>query len=174
MSLIIPCLSFVCAVDCSEDGTEDIFDGLNVAPEIKEDILTYVRRKLAPQSIKIRADIEVTCFTYEGIDVIKEALMAGERKGTSENPIKIKLIAPPLYVITCTTLDKDFGIQLLNEAIETITSTARTLGGAVEVKMPPKAVTQREDADLQAMLDRLAIAQDDVDGDDEPDDEGDM
>ena len=35
--------------------------------------------------------------------------------------------------------------------------------------MAPKSVTQREDADLQAMLDRLAVAQDDVDGD-EPDD----
>ena len=51
-----------------------------------------------------------------------------------------------------------------------ITATVTSLcSGSLDVKMAPKSVTQREDADLQAMLDRLAVAQDDVDGD-EPDD----
>ena len=37
--------------------------------------------------------------------------------------------------------------------------------GALDIKMAPKAVTQREESELQAMLDRLAIEQEDVDGD---------
>jgi translation initiation factor 2 subunit 1 len=45
-----------------------------VSPELKTDLLTYIKRRLAPQPVKIRADIEVTCFTYEGIDAIKAAL----------------------------------------------------------------------------------------------------
>jgi translation initiation factor 2 subunit 1 len=90
--------------------------------------MAYVRRKLAPQPVKIRADIEVTCYTYEGIDAIKEALLAGQAKGTEESPVKIKLIAPPMYVMTCMTLDKDFGVELLNQAIEVVTSTIRSKG----------------------------------------------
>ena len=55
---------------------------------------------------QIRADIEVTCFQYEGINAIKRALMKGLAHGGEEMPIKIKLVAPPLYVMTCSALDK--------------------------------------------------------------------
>ena len=41
--------------------------------------------------------------------------------------------------------------------------------GALDVKMAPKAVTLREESELQAMLDRLALEQEEVDGD-APDD----
>lgn len=37
--------------------------------------------------------------------------------------------------------------------------------GSLDVKMAPKAVTQREESELQAMLDRLAFEQEEVDGD---------
>lgn len=33
--------------------------------------------------------------------------------------------------------------------------------------MAPKALTQREESELQAMLDRLALEQDEMEGDDE-------
>ena len=41
--------------------------------------------------------------------------------------------------------------------------------GALDVKMAPKAVTLREETELQAMLDRLALDPEDVDGDDPED-----
>lgn len=37
--------------------------------------------------------------------------------------------------------------------------------GALEVKMAPKAVSLREESELQAMLDRLALENEEVDGD---------
>ena len=53
---------------------------MDISAVIKNDLLTYIKRRLAPQPVKIRADIEVTCFTYEGIDAIKAALGEGEDK----------------------------------------------------------------------------------------------
>ena len=103
------------------NNADDIFEGLDVDPEVKEALLVYVKRRLAPQPVKIRADIEVTCFTYEGIDAIKEALTEGENAGTAEATIRIKLIAPPMYVMTTMTLDKDHGVETMNAAIEKIT-----------------------------------------------------
>jgi translation initiation factor 2 subunit 1 len=151
------------------ESDDDIFEGLEVDDATKTAVVSYVKRRLAPQPVKIRADIEVTCFTYEGIDAIKEALLEGESKSVTEAPVKIKLIAPPMYVMTTMTLDKEIGVETLNVAIEAIAVMIRAKGGSLDVKMAPKAVTLREETELQAMLDRLALDQEDVDGD-EPED----
>jgi len=112
----------------SVENDEDIFQGLNVAEDIQQEITTNIKRNMAPQPVKIRADIEVTCFTYEGVDAIKEALLKGESLGTAEFPVKIKLIAPPIFVVTCMTLDKDLGVELLNKSIEAITASILAKG----------------------------------------------
>jgi translation initiation factor 2 subunit 1 len=87
-----------------------------------------VRLRLAPQPVKIRSDIEVSCFTYEGIDAVKAALKAGEDRSTRDVQIKINLIAPPMYVMTTMTLDKQLGIDKLKEATEAITEVIRSYG----------------------------------------------
>lgn len=56
-----------------------------------------IQNKLTSQAVKIRADIEVACYGYEGIDAVKAALRAGLACSTPSLPIKINLIAPPLY-----------------------------------------------------------------------------
>lgn len=147
----------------------DIFEGLNVPEEMQSNLLAYIKRRMARQPVKIRCDIEVTCSTYEGIDAIKGALMEGEALSTSDCPVRIKLIAPPMYVMTCMTLDRDAGIETLNKAVECIASSIRGKGGSLEVKMAAKAVSLREETELQAMLDRLALENEEVDGD-APDD----
>ena len=63
----------------------------------KETLLLIIRRKLTQQAVKIRADIEVACYSYKGIGAVKEALTAGIACSTKDIPIKINLIAPPLY-----------------------------------------------------------------------------
>ena len=73
--------------------------------------------------------------------------------------------------MSCMTLDKDVGIELLNVAITAIQSSILSAGGKMEIKMPPKAVSLREENELQAMMDRLALENEEVDGD-EPEEEG--
>ena len=153
-----------------EKGVADPFADIDVPDELKEEIKTYILRRLAPQPIKIRSDIEVSCFTYEGIDAIKEALFAGMAVGTENSSIKIKLIAPPIYVLSTTTLEKDVGIALLEKAIATIQEKITAKGGKMDVKMAPKAVSVKEENELQAMMDRLALENEEVDGD-APDEE---
>lgn len=65
--------------------------------ESQEVLVTNIKRKLTSQAVKIRADVEVACYGYEGIDAVKEALRAGLATSTDDIPIKINLIAPPLY-----------------------------------------------------------------------------
>jgi translation initiation factor 2 subunit 1 len=76
-------------------------------PQQTLDILTStIARRLTPQPIKLRADIELTCYTSGGIDAIKKALRAGEAVGTETVPIKARLIAPPFYVLGSNATDK--------------------------------------------------------------------
>jgi len=157
--------------DESAPGTgEDPFAKLErVPPEIIEELKTYIRRRLAPQPIKIRSDIEVSCFTYEGIDAIREALFAGMAVGTENSPIKIKLVAPPIYVLSAMTLEKESGIKLLEHANKVIKDTITAKGGKMDVKMEPKAVSLKEEEQLKLMMDRLLLSNQDVDGDDDHD-----
>ncbi len=39
------------------------------------------------------ADIEVTCYAYEGINAIKDALTAGLAKSTEQLPIKVQQVS---------------------------------------------------------------------------------
>lgn len=151
-------------------STEDPFEGVDLPADMKEELKASIRRRLAPQPIKIRSDIEVSCYTYEGIDAIREALFAGMALSTENTQIKIKLIAPPIYVLSTMTLEKDAGITLLNKAIDVIRNTITGKGGKMDVKMEPRAVSLREETELQAMMDRLALENEEIDGD-APEDE---
>merc|ERR1711937_757968 len=139
-----------------EKDAGDPFADLDIPQDLKDELKTYILRRLAPQPIKIRSDVEVSCYTYEGIDAIREALFAGMALSTENTQIKIKLIAPPIYVLSTMTLEKDAGITLLNKAIDVIRNTITGKGGKMDVKMEPRAVSLREETELQAMMDRLA------------------
>lgn len=118
-------------------------------------LLNNIRRKLTSQAVKIRADIECACYGYEGIDAVKAALKSGLEMSTEELPIKINLIAPPLYgefllvfhlriciyfsslfvVMTTSTPEKADGLKALEGAIEKIKETINKLGGVFHIQM---------------------------------------
>lgn len=52
-------------------------------------MMSEIKRRMAVQPLKIRADFELTCFSYEGIDAIKEALKAGMSKCPANLEIKV-------------------------------------------------------------------------------------
>jgi translation initiation factor 2 subunit 1 len=89
---------------------ETVFSSLpKTIPVSTLSILTAtIARRLTPQPIKLRADIELTCYTPAGIDAIKKALRAGEKQSNETVPIKAKLVAPPLYVLSTNATDKVF------------------------------------------------------------------
>merc|ERR1711939_126581 len=100
---------------------EEVFAGLTMSDQVKEILMTQIKRRLSPQAIKVRADFEVTCFSYEGIDAIKAALFAGEEAGSTEEiKVHIRLIAPPIYVMMASSMDKAQGLEALNKALETV------------------------------------------------------
>jgi len=134
---------------------------------VREELVSYISKKLTPHPTKVRADVEVTCFKYDGIDAVKEALRKAEAKNTPETYVKVKLVSPPHYVLTSQCLDKNVGIKLLEQAITDIKGTIEGSGGGCVVRMAPKAVTEHDDAELQALMDKRERENAEVSGDED-------
>jgi hypothetical protein len=85
---------------------DKILKDFDISDDIKDALVDNIRRRLTPQPVKVRADIEVTCFQYEGIDAIKAALTKGQETSTSENaPIKVftNFISILIFVVDQTS-----------------------------------------------------------------------
>ena len=89
--------SLACAIHTYKILACSLLNSLDLDENTKAVLVENIQRKLTQQAVKIRADFECSCFTYEGIDAVKHALKEGLSLSTPDIPIKINLIAAPLY-----------------------------------------------------------------------------
>ena len=139
-----------------------------VTPAVRAALMVNIRRRMTPLPLKIRADVELTCFAYDGVLHIKDAMRVAQAASKdSECVVNMKLVAPPLYVLTTQTLDKEAGIKLLEEAIAAASACIDGHKGRLLVKEGARAVSERDEKLLAEKLDKLAAANEEVDGDEE-------
>merc|ERR1711935_639946 len=152
----------------SISDADEVFKDVEISDHVREVLMSQITRKLSPAAIKIRSDFEVTCFSSEGIDAIKAALFAGEAAGSTETtPVKVRLIAPPLYVMMTSSMDKQSGIEAMNRALAAITTEITSRKGRITVKKPPYATSENEEDALKEELRRLEQENAEIDGDDD-------
>lgn len=72
-------------------------------------------------------------------------MRAAEKASTEECPVKMKLLAPPLYVLTTNTLEKNKGIEVLNAACQIAKTTVEARKGRLLIKEAARAVSERDD-----------------------------
>lgn len=147
--------------------------------ETKAELILGIKRRLTPQKVKIRSDIEVACFDYEGVDAVKRALIAGESPpipNTNDHDdedskdtivIRARLVAPPLYVLMCTCMDKEKGLLLMNESIERIQASIKASNGQMVIKMKPKVVSDIDDKALDLLMKKAEVDNTEVGGDED-------
>lgn len=148
-----------------------VFSECEATEEMRSNVMTLVRHRLTPTQAKVRADIEVTCFRYEGIEAIKEALREGEKMSTESAAIKIRLVAPPLFVVYCSSLKKEEALKAVVSAVEAVRNAITERKGEFTLKTPPRLVEERDEKDFARMLSRLSSDNAEVPGDE--DDSGD-
>ncbi|XP_047978611.1 eukaryotic translation initiation factor 2 subunit alpha homolog [Salvia hispanica] len=144
-----------------------------ISEEVKDALVKNIRRRMTPQPLKIRADIEMKCFQFDGVLHIKEAMRKAEAVGNDDCPVKMKLVAAPAYVLTTQTLDKEQGITVLTKAIQACTEEIERQKGKLTVKEPPRAVSEREDKLLAEHMAKLGQQNEDVSGDEDSEEEED-
>lgn len=148
--------------------SENVFAGLPMTDEVKRQLTTVIHRRLTPQPVKIRADFDVICYEYEGVEAIRTALMAGLEGNPSECQVSIKLIASPLFVIVVTTANKEKGFETIRAALGRIETVIGTKGGSYQIKDGPNVVDKKN----EPTFDEAASSSDSMFESDQ--DEGDM
>merc|ERR1711937_25031 len=138
--------------------------------EVRSAIVKDIKRRMTPTPLKIRADIELTCFHYDGVLHIKDAIRAGESISTPECTVRIKLLAPPLYVLTTQTIDRKQGIEMLSQAIEAVKSSIEGNKGKLVVREGARAVSERDEKLLKEQMSRLESQNREIEGDSDEDD----
>lgn len=143
------------------------------SPLLKEELVKYIATRLMPHATKLRADIEVQCFGYDGIDAVKNALLSAEAVATETTPLKVRLVAPPLYVLnSLQCFDQDEGIRVLKKAIDAIKSSIEAVdGGSIRVVMEPKVVSSQDDKCLKELMEKRAMENMEVSGDEDSESE---
>ena len=53
-------------------------DDLEIDESVRNELIGLISMRMAPQAKKVRADIEVTCFSIHGVDGIRAAMVSGE------------------------------------------------------------------------------------------------
>jgi len=149
----------------------EVLDELEIDEHTKDVLLKNIKRRLTPQAVKVRADVEVLCYAYEGIDAVKNALRAGLALATEEVPLKINLIAPPIYVISVTLFNEEKGVEAVRAAMDAIKTAIEGSKGTFNIKLEPKVVTEREDQKLQEEMEQRERDMQEKDGDDDSEDE---
>jgi len=108
--------------------------------KLKKDIETVLQRRLIQSMVRLQAKCDVACSEYEGIDAVKDALQEGFKASREECEVNIKLIAHPMFALSCMCRDKDLGIETLDKAMEHIETAIAAKGGSFVMKSRPTFV----------------------------------
>ncbi len=138
---------------------------------MRKELTENIKKRMTPQPIRMRADVEVMCFTHEGVIALKRALKAGEGCGNAETKVTIKLVAPPLYVVLCTAYDKEGGLRLIDSAVNAIKESILASGGKMEIKVAPRVVSAQEDSSLTTLMENLTKKAEERSSDEEDDED---
>lgn len=125
-----------------QNDNENIFNGIDIPSNVHQSFIQAIAQRMKPQTYSIRSCVNVTCFSVHGIEGIKTALREGEsvhnaQEGDELDRVKIRLIAPPTYLIETITNDQEFGIKLLRKSITAIQDRITQLGGSLTVQTWP-------------------------------------
>ena len=123
---------------------DSILEGLTIKNEIKEELIKILKNKLVIKPVQIRSQFNLTCFTFNGIDDIKEALFFGQKRRTEDIFFKFYIISSPLYECSVETLNKIKGIEVMNEALKDVKNNIEEKGGNFELIKEPHVIEEKE------------------------------
>lgn len=137
---------------------EFVFSKITISDAHKEALLSNIKKKLAAVPIKLRTIFKLVCFTFDGVNAIREALLAAKEQQKDERfQVAFQMIVSPEYKAEIVTLDKNGGIECLNKVIANVATEIRARGGNFRlVQAPTKIGSNRGDFDSDLIRQKAA------------------
>ena len=147
---------------------------LNISKPEREALLANIQKKMAAAPVKLRSIFNLKCYTFEGIDAIRESLLqAKEKTSDKEFELVFQLIAPPQYMVEVVTLDKAGATARLDQALQMVSKEITQRGGTFrKVQGPILIGTNKNYQDDDGLLSKIKGLDSEHGSTDEDNDEG--
>lgn len=94
--------------------------------------------KIKSNPIKIRVDFALTCTSFDGVEVIKEALLTAKHHVNDDKwNFEFKMVAPPFYTCEVVTFSRAEGEKKIMEAMQIIKDVMKANKGHFKQKGQP-------------------------------------
>lgn len=114
-----------------------------VSEELKEPLRKIVRQRMVIKEMKIEATIELTCYTFEGIDAIK----AGVKTAMADFPeVKLQYVSAPTYQVWATGTDPERVGDQIRNALDRLAQEMEKRGGVCRVVTAPSPAQSHTEA----------------------------
>lgn len=125
---------------------EIVFDKITITEEQKKALLFNINKKIGAKPIKLRSNFNLQCYTYEGIEAIREALLETKKQTQNDKfTLVFQLIAPPMYKCEVVTLDKNGGTEIIEEAVRIVQVEIKKRGGIFKLVCGPTRIGSKGD-----------------------------
>jgi len=107
--------------------------------------------------LKIRVDFSLTCTSYDGIEVIREAMLTAKHAVNDANfEVEFKMIAPPIYKCEVVTHSRAEGEAKLKEALTIIKRVMKENQGHFKQKSEPTIIgANKDEPDVAELIDNF-------------------
>ncbi|CUF66786.1 elongation initiation factor 2 alpha, putative [Bodo saltans] len=132
---------------------EEAFAKLSIPEDLKNAIVQTAQHRLKEQPVKLRVDLEITCFGPEGVNAIREVLRVGQRSGEDlvpKIPLTVSIVAPPSYIVRAHSEYREEGLKRLYDAVAAMTATMEKYGGSVKQVEAPRILGDDGEDDKKA------------------------
>ena len=118
-------------------GKLKILKKLNIDENIKNELIKIVKIRLPPKLLEIRSTFKLSCYTFDGIDAIKEALLNGKKLENNDISIIYQSLGAPLYECIIYTYNINEGLFLMDESMNEVKNTITSKGGVYFLEKNP-------------------------------------
>ena len=111
-------------------------------PEVLEALVSAASRKLTPHEVRVRAIVDLQCFSADGITAIKEAVASV--KSVSEG-LSIRVISAPQFLIETSGIGKELCVGRVEESLRKLKVEIESRGGLYRLRSPPDVIGEDEE-----------------------------